>query len=76
MTDPKATLFKLKKNLSILKGREAKYAGNAPLEMLNQIEDHRQAINITKQHIIGELTEAEWQEALKPLLVDNIHNKG
>jgi len=40
MNDPKDTLLKLKQNLNILKEREAKYGGNAPLELLNTIEDY------------------------------------
>ncbi len=68
MTDPKTTLLKLNQNLNILREREAKYAGNAPLELLNQIDDHQQAIDLTRQAITGERDEAEWQESLKPLL--------
>ena len=67
MADKKVTLSKLNKNLNILKEREAKYAGNPPLELLNQIEDHEQAIALTRQAITGEITEVEWDEALKPL---------
>ena len=48
MTDLKSCLVKLNKNLYILREREAKYAGNAPLELLNQIDDHKQAIDLTK----------------------------
>ena len=40
MTDKRATLLKLNQNLNILKEREAKFAGSAPLELLNQIDDH------------------------------------
>jgi uncharacterized protein YjbI with pentapeptide repeats len=69
MTDPKAFLLKLNKNLIILREREAKYAGNAPLELLNQIGDYDKAITLTHQRIDDEINEAEWQEALKPLLV-------
>ncbi len=65
----KQFLVKLNKNLNTLQEREAKYAGNPPLELLNQIDDHKTAIDLTKQSIRGELTEAEWREALKPLLV-------
>jgi len=69
MNDPRITLAELSKNLSILQEREAKYGGTAPLDLLNQIEDHRQAIDLTRQTITGELTGAEWREALKPLLL-------
>lgn len=69
MVNPKTYLIKLQKNLNILKEREAKFAGNVPLDLLNQIEDHEQAIVLTEQAIRDEITEVEWNEALKPLLV-------
>lgn len=69
MTDQKATLIQLNKNLNILQEREAKYGGNAPLELLNQIDDHEKAINLTQQVIRGELTKSEWAEALSTLLL-------
>ncbi len=69
MADPRITLAELNKNLSILQEREAKYGGNTPLELLNQIDDHQQAIDLTRQAITGELSQVEWQEALKPLLL-------
>ncbi|MBI1878309.1 MAG: hypothetical protein HYR94_08810, partial [Chloroflexi bacterium] len=69
MADIKAFLRKLQDNLNILREREAKYGGNAPLDLLNQIEDHRTAITLTEQAISGELTEDEWRDGLKPLLV-------
>lgn len=67
--EPKQFLIKLHENLDILQEREARYAGNAPLDLLNQIADHRQAIALTEQVIAGDLTEAEWQAALQPLLL-------
>lgn len=69
MTDPKTVLLQLNKNLNTLREREAKYAGNAPVELLNQIDDHKKAIDLTRQVITCELTEQEWWEALKPLLL-------
>lgn len=69
MADPKAVLAKLHQNLNILRERESKYGGNAPLELLNQIEDHQKAIALTEQALRGELSQVEWQEAMKPLLV-------
>ena len=68
-TDFKATLLKLNTNLNTLREREAKHAGNAPLDLLNQIADYQQAISLTKQALGGEITETEWQVTLKPLLV-------
>ncbi|MBE7555759.1 MAG: NACHT domain-containing protein [Anaerolineales bacterium] len=69
MTDLKATLRKLQENLNTLREREARYGGHAPLDLLNQIEDHQKAIALTEQAITGELTEAEWRKALRSLLV-------
>ncbi len=69
MTDLKEFLHKTHKNLQFLQEREAKYAGNTPVELLNQIDDHRQAIELTEQAMVGELDEAAWREQLKPLLV-------
>jgi hypothetical protein len=63
------TLLQLRKNLNILQERETKHANNAPLDLLNQIEDHQTAIGLTEQALAGEMDEAEWQEALRPLLV-------
>ncbi|MFC1976128.1 hypothetical protein ACFLXQ_07000, partial [Chloroflexota bacterium] len=67
MPDYKTFLLKLNENLLILQEREAKYGGNAPLDLLNQIDDHKQAIVLTERAIAGEIAEADWQEALKPL---------
>lgn len=75
MVDKKASLLKLNKNLNILKEREAKFAGQAPLDLLNQIDDHEQAIDLTRQAITGEISEAEWQEALNPLLLAVSHGR-
>ena len=68
--DLKALLVKLNRDFHILQQQEAKYAGRAPLELLNQIDDHKQAIALTEQSIAGELAEAEWDKAVRPLLVD------
>lgn len=68
-TDFKAFLSKLHQNLNTLREREAKYNGNAPLELLNQMEDHQQAITLTEQASAGNLSETEWEESLRPLLV-------
>ena len=65
----KTFLLKLNKNLSLLEERKAKYATNAPLDLINEIDDHKQAIALTQKTIAGELTEAEWREAMEPLLV-------
>lgn len=61
---------KLKKYYNILKEREAKYAGRAPLDLLNQIEDYETAIALTEAALIGDLTPAELDEALRPLILE------
>lgn len=69
MADLKTFLAKLNENLNILRDREAKYASNALLDLLNQISDHQKAIVLTEQAIADELSETDWVEALKPLLI-------
>jgi formylglycine-generating enzyme required for sulfatase activity len=67
--DYKELLAKLNKNLNILRERAAKFGGDAPLELINQISDHEEAILLTEQAIEGELTQTDWEAALQPLLV-------
>lgn len=69
MPNYRETLIELQENLNILREREARYAGHAPVELLNQVADYRQAIDLTEQAIAGRLSEAAWRDALKPLLV-------
>lgn len=69
MADNKTFLLKLTQNLTLLREREAKYGGSAPLELINQIADHQEAIALTNQAISGTLTESAWREALEPLLI-------
>lgn len=69
MADYQAFLLKLTDNLNLLREREAKHGVNAPLELINQINDHEQAIRLTEQARRGELSESEWRESLQPLLV-------
>ncbi|MBN1221467.1 MAG: tetratricopeptide repeat protein [Anaerolineae bacterium] len=69
MTDFKTTLQKLNNNLNTLREREAKYGGDVPVALLNQIADHETAIAFTKQVINGDITEAEWRKELSPLLI-------
>ncbi len=63
----KERLLNLHKNLNILQEREAKYGGNAPLELLNQLDDHQTAIELVQQTLAGELSSQELDEALAPL---------
>jgi len=69
MSRLKQILSQLHNNLNTLREREAKYADNAPLDLLNQITDHKRAITLTEKAIADDLTEAEWREATKPLLL-------
>jgi len=69
MEDLKAQLLKLNKNLNTLREREARYAGNAPLELLNQIDDHEQAVELVKQAINGDISPEELDMGLAPLLI-------
>jgi tetratricopeptide (TPR) repeat protein len=70
MTDPTRYLTQLKKDLNRLQARAARYAGRAPLDLEHHIEDHEQALALTEQHLAGDLSEAEWREALKGLNVE------
>ena len=74
MTDIQPILRQLHQNLALLHECEAKYAGNEPLDLLNQLSDHRQAISLTEQASRGEISEADWRKALRPLLA-HIRNR-
>lgn len=65
------SLISLNDALNILQEREAKYAGHAPLDLLNRITDHKKAIALTKAVITGDLTEAEWQAGILPLTLSS-----
>ena len=67
VTELKQIQVILSKELNILQEREAKFAGYAPLDLLNQIEDYETAINATVGLMSQQLSEAEWREALEPL---------
>ena len=49
----------LYKDLNILREREAKYGGNAPIELLNQIEDHQMAIGLVETRLAGNLSDEQ-----------------
>ncbi|HEX9924177.1 MAG TPA: hypothetical protein VGD99_16090, partial [Anaerolineae bacterium] len=67
MDDLKAQRLTLNKNLNTLREREAKYGANAPLDLLNQLDDHLTAIELVEQALAGQLTEDELTEAMAPL---------
>ncbi|MBN1221418.1 MAG: hypothetical protein JXM69_21015 [Anaerolineae bacterium] len=69
MDDLKSQLARLNKNLNTLREREAKYAGNAPLDLLNQIDDHQRAIELVKQAINGKISPEELEIELAPLII-------
>ena len=71
MTDLKAFLLKLNKDLNILRERDAKYGGNAPLDLINQIGDYKQAVSLTEQAITGSIAEADWRTGILPLALSS-----
>ncbi len=63
-------------NSLTLQQREAKFGGDAPLRLLNQIRDHEAALHLLKPALNTELTAMQLnaiKEQLRPLLIaDNI----
>jgi tetratricopeptide (TPR) repeat protein len=71
MTDLSPILTRLHQNLAALREREAKYgSGLAPVELQNQLDDHIDAIALTEQAMRGQLSETDWRDRMRPLLVD------
>lgn len=66
-TELKRLLQTLQGNLNILQEREAKFGGNAPLELLNQIQDHRTAIAVVEARLRDDLSDEELERQLAPL---------
>lgn len=58
----KTILIQLHKNLEILREREAKYGGNAPLDLIHQINDHLHAIELIQEILLTNLLETRLQE--------------
>lgn len=67
ITDLQEQLLTLHKNLNNLREREAKYGGNAPLELVNQIGDHLTAIDLINDTLAGRLSPDELAEELDRL---------
>lgn len=65
--DLKEQLVTLHKNLNNLREREARYGGNAPLELVNQIDDHLTAIELVNETLAGRLAPDELSEELDRL---------
>lgn len=63
----KGLLKNLHRQLNILKEREAKYLDNAPLELLNQIQDHQTAIELVQARLAGQISAEAFEEQLAPL---------
>lgn len=60
------------KNLQILEERRAKQGGSPDLKLINEIEDHRRALELIDRALGQDLTPAglkELKEALRPLLI-------
>lgn len=73
MTDPTTFYQQIYQNLLILKKRQARYGSpeRTPPELLDQIEAHEKAIFLTRQRLDSLISEADWREALKPLIQAN-----
>ncbi len=68
----KQLLQRTYQNLQILQERQAGYGDHAPLDLLNQIRDHRTAIDLINQALAGPQTEKtikQLKDNLRPLLV-------
>lgn len=63
----KRLLKNLHRQLNILKEREAKYLDNAPLELLNQIQDHQTAIELVQARLANTISAESFEEQLAPL---------
>jgi tetratricopeptide (TPR) repeat protein len=66
-TELKQLLKTLQHNLDILREREAKFGGNAPLDLLNQIEDHETALVLVKTRLAGDISDEALEKELAPL---------
>jgi hypothetical protein len=49
IADLQIIVQKLQNNWDDLKGHKTKHGGNPPVDLLNEIEDHRKALDLTKQ---------------------------
>jgi hypothetical protein len=67
VTDLQAIVKKLRSNLNSLREREAKFGGNTPVELLNEIDDHKKAAGLIHQ-VIDATT--ELQQELESLTID------
>lgn len=75
MIDPNTLHSRLQSSLNILNERKSKYGIDVPLHLIHEIEDHEKAIELTQQLADNQLTETQWRDALRPLLV-SIQERG
>ncbi len=66
----KQLLAQLQRQLNILREREAKFGGETPLALLNQLEDHVTAVAWVERCLAGEISAETLREKLEPLLLD------
>lgn len=71
MNPLQANLQLLHQNLNALREREAKYNGEAPLPLLNEMADVTTAIALTEQTLRGELSPAQLRVELTRLNIDH-----
>lgn len=71
MNPLQANLQLLHQNLAALREREAKYGGEAPLALLNELADLETAISLTEQVLRGDLNPAQLRVELARLNIDH-----
>jgi hypothetical protein len=67
--DLRQVLSKLYRSLHTLQAREAKYGGNVPVELINQIGDYNYAIKETVKALQGSSLD-EFYENMMPLILE------
>jgi hypothetical protein len=67
VTELKEICLMLQKELNILREREAKYGGNAPLDLLNQINDYQEAVDLVEARLGDQISDETLAEQLAPL---------
>ncbi|MCB0163947.1 MAG: WD40 repeat domain-containing protein [Anaerolineae bacterium] len=67
MTDSTVLLQRLRESLDIL--QKQRTSDDADVSLHAEIDDHHKAITLTEQLATGHLTETDWREQLRPLLV-------
>lgn len=70
MNDYHAYLRQVEEYLKILEVQNAKFGMMAPPSLIMQMDDCKEAIELTNRAIKGELDEESWKAALKPLIIE------